>query len=1319
MKKFFLIPLLTLMCSVMAWGTNVANWDELMAAVATPNASVTLTADINIPGGTHNFNYATIACGAYKLTGATEGVIYVLRNATIASTVSSSNSIISITAGDSVSLENIDASNLNRPCVYSNPNVRIDANSNISVGNQRSAVTLGKNYIKFYNYGTITGVNTSGRAVNIYNYGTINPAPNGSIGPNAFYVSQNTVNIHNYGTISGKAYVYGAGTINFNNYSIGIVNNGVEISSANTTEAHLGKGGVNIVNEGSFTQTERINMGSLSFTNNGTATIQNGTFIKSTQNNKAKWELKGSQPIHIYVGTGTHFVNTPSGSNAIIHPNCIFDEGVGNHTIETGYMWRESDGMIVEMPHNVAEITHANSTVEYSEDLYEALTTAADGDIIKMIDDATLNYTARLNINSSIAAKHLTLDINGHEMRAITSVVPTLELYGGSLNIINSKPGEGGIYNEATSAIAINVYGSVLKNCNPRTAAIEDLYTYLNVAEGVNIYATTSGSSAIVVNHATKYIENNVVINKGTEIYENYVASGTGSHAGVANGVRVDVHGSLSAQKYAFKVNGTVAYPDATKVSTKTGQTYGEYFETVKEDFYGPGTTETISVGDTAYSPYIHIYSTAVLDADHTSNGAAGVYASGYARFDIEGTCKGAAGVYVKSGVVNLNEANIQSTWTQTATITPGKKSSITVGGHALVLESNNAYSGHTVLNVSGDTYVSTLAPEGIALFEVVANTTSKIDAISIFGGHFTGKYAMALNAATVDANKVTVYGVTATANSSVSTEATINPLLAAGTHTTVFDNDDETTTVIVSKGSAPSAVITDFGSSDNPKEGEVVDLPDRTDARWTGTEPGEISNGTTVTLGELQIISATGSDVQQLTIENNAALVVSRLIMNDNARIIVEAGGKLVVDGEQGINSPEGANIQLNTSESEQAVFLLHPEVTSNRHPMAKVELISKAYKRGENDYVWQRFGVPAYMEGITRGSMVYDHTEFPTSVLKLDYEHNQWTPMANDDEFVPFRCYELTTNADHAGAIYTFECPLMGNGDAELKLEGKWNYYANSYTAPIDIAQMIKDFADQNPNVSATVYLYRAIDNWWYEINNANLGETGVPTQIAPMQAFIFQRLSEGENPQVDYARQIWNPIMDPGANLAPSRRAASSLKKAVIEITAADGTKDAIRLIEGDDFSAGFDNSYDAEKYMNGESFNLYADANEPMAILATDDLEGTTLGMTTKEQTSFTMTISNVNGMNYAVRDNLTGTEMEMVEGATYMFSVPANTSVEGRFQIVPIAKMPTAIENIEETAAVKGIYTITGQFVGNDYHSLPNGVYVVDGKKIVK
>ena len=348
----------------------------------------------------------------------------------------------------------------------------------------------------------------------------------------------------------------------------------------------------------------------------------------------------------------------------------------------------------------------------------------------------------------------------------------------------------------------------------------------------------------------------------------------------------------------------------------------------------------------------------------------------------------------------------------------------------------------------------------------------------------------------------------------------------------------------------------------------------------------------------------------------------------------------------------------------------------------------------------------------------MIYDHTAYPTSVLKLDYANRTWVPMADEDEFIPFRCYELTTNVAEAGAVYTFQCNLMGNGNAELALVDDWNYYANSYTAPIDIAGLIESIGD---NVSGTVYLYRASDNWWYDINNANLGEDGIPTVIDPMQAFIFQRRTlGGANPEVNYANHVWGPIMNPGAAAGAPARNRANISKAIVEITAADGTKDVVRLLEGSRFSADFDNTWDAAKYMKEESFNIFADGNEEeMGILATDNLEGTTLSLTTKDQTSFTMTFSNVNGMNYAVRDMLTGTETVIAEGETYMFSVPANTTVEGRFEIVARANMPTAIENIAETAAVKGIYTVTGQFVGCDYHNLPNGIYVVDGKKIVK
>ena len=523
----------------------------------------------------------------------------------------------------------------------------------------------------------------------------------------------------------------------------------------------------------------------------------------------------------------------------------------------------------------------------------------------------------------------------------------------------------------------------------------------------------------------------------------------------------------------------------------------------------------------------------------------------------------------------------------------------------------------------------------------------------------------------------------------------------------------DPSATIPWQQSSTWDASASSSSTEDVPESTTAVTIPEGKEV-VISNDPAK-NNGITDAVAEQVILSGEGAS---LTVQEGTSLNVTNGVnIADGAKLVVDAGAMVTI-GEGGLVAGNEEAVEIKMTEGTTGVFMIAPTVSENTHPMAKVELVSKAYKRGENDYVWQRFGVPAYMQGVTRGSMIYDHVAAPTSVMKLDYENRTWTPMANDDEFIPFRCYDLTTTATTAGAVYTFTCPLMGNGDAELELVDDWNYYANSYTAPIDIATLLANFADNNPNVSATVYLYRAEDNWWDELNAGTYIFPGdYPTQIAPMQAFIFNRIATGANPVVDYTNNVWNPIMSPAP--APAR-ARKSYKRAMVEITAADGAKDIVRLIEDNQFSAGFDNSYDAAKYMNENSFNLFVDANsEKYGIVATDNLEGTTISMTTKGQTSFTMTVSMVDGMNYAIRDMLTGTEIEMVEGATYMFSVPANASVEGRFMIVPVANMPTAIDNIEATAAVKGIYTVTGQFVGNDYHSLPNGIYVVDGKKIVK
>lgn len=783
---------------------------------------------------------------------------------------------------------------------------------------------------------------------------------------------------------------------------------------------------------------------------------------------------------------------------------------------------------------------------------------------------------------------------------------------------------------------------------------------------------------------------------------------------GCAFGVKVIIEGTVSGSYYGVHFHGNINQTPEGLGETKTRHEAAAPYFTHQFPYLKVGKTATVSSA-----------------ADGSCNG---IYVAGYGVVDIEGEVYGATGVYMKSGDVVCKDANIRSTFTGEAEFnwgTNGDGGTHGAGGSAIVAETSDAYAGCMGVTIQGDTKVT--GSTGYAIFDQTTVTTttegdvttySTTNHITIEGGTIESGTlgTIAVTQGAVDATSISggnVEGTTVTiSNPDVPGKTVTIPttdFISEGTHTTTVQ-DGTKTIVVVSQGAA----LTNY----DHVQGNAKDS-----VNWIGTGANATETlNDNLTLKELEI----NQDwVQTLTIPNGKTLSVGRVVLGVNARIIVEAGGKFIVTGAQGIVAPKPENILLKSSESAQAYFLFNPNVTSNRHPNATVQLTSKGYcKNGDySQQVWQRFGVPAYTAKEEEGAVIRystDETKNPVTyndaswIEVYDYSIDNWKTMPDADAFVPFQCYEASSVATEANhTVYTFKCPLMGNTDFTLPLNKytEWNYYANSYMAPIYIRQMLTSFVNDHANVRGTVYVYRSADNWWDNINLASSYFGAPQTTIDPMQAFIFQKNEEGTaDAVISYKNHIYNP--DPTTTpVAAPARSNEVFSAAIIEIAAADGAKDKLYLLESDKFSADFDNGYDAAKYMNNESFNLFA--GEQLGMIATDNLNGTEISMTTKGQTSFTMTFSNVTNMEYAIRDNLTGTETAIVEGATYMFSTAADANVEGRFEIVPAAKMPTAIENIEATAAIKGIYTVSGQFMGYNYHNLPNGIYVVDGKKIVK
>ena len=72
----------------------------------------------------------------------------------------------------------------------------------------------------------------------------------------------------------------------------------------------------------------------------------------------------------------------------------------------------------------------------------------------------------------------------------------------------------------------------------------------------------------------------------------------------------------------------------------------------------------------------------------------------------------------------------------------------------------------------------------------------------------------------------------------------------------------------------------------------------------------------------------------------------------------------------------------------------------------------------------------------------------------------------------------------------------------------------------------------------------------------------------------------------------------------------------------------------------------------------------------------------------------------------------------MKGFRAYFNVPSNTSAAALN--INIDGETTGINNIETETTVNGkVYNLNGQYVGNSLNGLKKGIYVVNGKKVIK
>ena len=1000
---------------------------------------------------------------------------------------------------------------------------------------------------------------------------------------------------------------------------------------------------------------------------------------------------------------------------------------------------------------DVAKVQINGGAWQYTDDLKEAFDAVDPGATAKIVllDDVTIDKAINMPkelpaANSSSKLKDIldqtiTLDLGGFTLTGETANEAVLRLFKGSLDIKNgtiTKNAKGSY----CGRYVINVFGTSDPDAADWSVLTIEKDVIMNVpTDGIGIviqdhdvikqlpntdpFSCTKANLLARYGYCTHYLESAKVA-PGTTLTEEQLMDSCGTakwpmacgaitttanqfQQGSAFGVKVYIDGIITGN------NNERALQVIGHVNQKPKCIEG------KEKRFKP----TAPYYDKQY-PYVNIGSTAILTASKDPGNVC-IYGAGYAVFDIAGEVKGATGLYLKAGDVQLNDAIISSNCT-TFSDDKGKSSGVgEAGGSAIVIESNSSYAGEMGVTISGDTKVT--GNGGYGILEITSRDTSTTSNITIEGGTIESGTKGGI-AITNDAKDVTnITGVTIddetveVTNGGITTTVSVSTLVPNNDdyHSTTTVVDGKTVTVITQGAApieAPGTDLTDWdyikGYSDTAST-----LPNM---KWEAIEQATIANGVTVKLGELQIISGSTGNLQQLTIKDGGVLEANQLLLNDYARIIVEAGGKLIVKGSQGIVAGVVENIKLENEENKPAVFIFNPAVTSNRHPNATVEFLSKGYNKGGSNYAWQKFGVPTQTDELTEISIEGD---VATAFGKFNYAaatpawevigYLNTTPEVDlNDLNQSFEYYQMLHNTTTVGTKVTFKGKLVGNDCPAPAIRANfWNGYANSYSAPIDAEALL---AQIPAPADKAFYLYEqdVLTEKFSWVAKSML----LNTPVQPMQPFLIR------NPKADatalalnYEAAVYNPATTPSN--APARHATDNMTKVEFVVRGENGV-DHVVVAQDAQFSAEFDNGYDVAKYMN-DDVNMYVSANEKMAIFATDNLENTYVGFQSVKGGNYTITFANVQGEDLTLIDHETGARVLMVEGNTYEFT--ANGANDYRFEIVKTHEVATAIENAEAVKSAKGIYTITGQYVGemNVWNSLPAGVYVIDGAKRVK
>lgn len=756
-----------------------------------------------------------------------------------------------------------------------------------------------------------------------------------------------------------------------------------------------------------------------------------------------------------------------------------------------------------------------------------------------------------------------TIDLNGH---TISSNSYVLSVKGSKVNLI----GSGSII--SNDNIAILMYGT--------NTDVEE-YSVLNVGKDVKIYAP-SGSGIVIFGYN---------YSKTPDCYSAY-------------GVVLNLEGKIHSKSYGITTNGNIRGTGVNVPKINIAST-SEIKNLSDEEWIDESTKCGNKVIKGMYC---------------------GIYAAGYAEWNIKGNITASTPIYSKSGTIRVDGAKIHAIGNYYEPLAYGNGACTT--GDAIIMDSHESYPGNIILQVVGNSEI--VSDNGYAVQEALTYMpTSKSIELTLENSSFAG--AKGTVTLSDDFRKALVDGMSE-------------------------QGDWKLNGVTSGKYTAKPEVV---------KDGyEVVELSGELPFLYGVVKKTATSYITNYFEDKAEFLTFTVARGNEYVVRTGHTVNIGTLNIGDDAsypaRVRIQPKGTLVV-GDVIINNNKGAESLIVESDVTGYGMLLFNSNTETK-PFGTVEMYSHArILNAENgQYLFQHFGLPVYSEG------AYITKNVPAAYSAWDIKKG-WGYVSSDVVLNngPWIGSNETPNSLYAGSMFSFSGVLVGNSDAEYNISSSeygYKCFANSYSAPMSMTKLMEQY--NNPAVTdGTVWVFKASDyekrgkefvQWVY----ADAAEENAA--IDPLQAFfVLHQSSTDDSFTVNYKDAVYD--FNKGLNGDVKGAEAVTIdNKGKITIT--DGNSTAtLNLYESQDLSDDFDMNYDGYQMETGNIQIYVSLGGKKWSSFGSNSFDGKEITIVSKEASQITMSFSKLGGKAFKLIDMASGAEVEVGSDKTYTFAVEPNAT----------------------------------------------------------